>query len=226
MAGPQQAGDTRRVGGWLPAQDDLEAWLEELAAEAEAMPTDAPLRPAVARFRALIDRDPVVRLHVSQMVEQVPDVAPYTRPHVRGVADLLRMVDLVTGRAPEYREGAMVGVPLNAVLDACMRTPAGTAAFRHDAINAALRDVLRAWCDYLSGPESLAVLNTSPRGWMCEAARRASHIEDFEHDPGAPHWGFASWNDFFFALGALPDPHTGAAAPLPVCARLATAGGA
>ncbi len=46
---------------------------------------------------------------------------------------MLLLIDEVIGRAPEYNETGLVGVPLNAVLDWCMGTPAGFAAFRHDA---------------------------------------------------------------------------------------------
>ena len=97
--------------------------------------------------------------------------------------------------------------PLNAVLDWCMGTPAGFAAFRHPPINAMLRKILNVWCEFLSSPDSLYVLNDSPRGWKCAAARQATGIEQFQYDPREKHWGFASWNDFFtrrFKPGARP----------------------
>jgi phosphatidylserine decarboxylase len=59
------------------------------------------------------------------------------------------------------------------------------------------RKVLDAWCEFLSSEDSLYVLNTSPSGWMSEKAREAVGMEDYQHDPGAEHWGFTSWNDFF-----------------------------
>ena len=78
-----------------------------------------------------------------------------------------------------------------------MGTPAGFAAFRHDAINAMFRKILRAWCDFLSSPESLYVINDSPRGWKCASARKSTRIEQFQYKPREKHWGFASWNDYF-----------------------------
>jgi phosphatidylserine decarboxylase len=60
-----------------------------------------------------------------------------------------------------------------------------------------LKKVLTVWCDFLSSPDSLYVLNDSDAGWMSQAARRAIGIEQFRHDAGDPHWGFTSWNDFF-----------------------------
>ena len=65
--------DVRRVGGWLPAdQEDLEAWLaghrERVAAKGEQV----PLHPVIVEFQELIDTDPVVRMYVSEMIAQVP----------------------------------------------------------------------------------------------------------------------------------------------------------
>ena len=49
----------------------------------------------------------------------------------------------------------------------------------------------------LDSTDSLCVLNDSPSGWKCAAARRAIGIEQYQHDPSDEHWGLASWNDFF-----------------------------
>ena len=97
------------------------------------------------------------------MIEQVPRTQPYTKRHLESVDQMLLLIDEVIGRAPEYNETGMVGVPLHAVLDWCMATPAGFAAFRNDAINAAFRRILRAWCEFLCSPKSLYV-STTRRG--------------------------------------------------------------
>jgi phosphatidylserine decarboxylase len=60
-----------------------------------------------------------------------------------------------------------------------------------------LKKILTVWCDFLSSPNSLYVLNDSDTGWTSETARRAIGIEQYRHDPADPHWGFTSWNDFF-----------------------------
>ena len=42
---------------------------------------------------------------------------------------------------------------------------------------------------------------------MSDAARQAIGIEQYQHNPADPHWGFTSWNDFFtrrFRDGARP----------------------
>ena len=186
-----------RVGRWLPHQDELEVWLDGFIKEVEKKGGRAKLHPAVEELRALMDRDPLVRMAVEQMVEQEAHAKQYTRRFIQDVDQLLLLISEVIGRAPEYNETGMVGVPLNAVLDWCMGTTAGFAAFRNDAINAAFRVILRAWCDYLCSSDSLSVLNDSPKGWKSASAKKSTKIAQFQHKPREKHWGFASWNDFF-----------------------------
>jgi len=99
--------------------------------------------------------------------------------------------------APEFGEETMVATPLGAILDWTMGTPAGFSAFRDPRINAMLKQILTAWCKFLSSGDSLYVLNDSPSGWKCDEARRAVGIDQYQYDPQDEHWGFDSWNDFF-----------------------------
>lgn len=202
------ATDMRRRGGWLPDdQDDLEAWLaghrERVAAKGEHV----PLHPVMEEFRALIDRDPVVRMYLNEMIAQVPRGRDYRQRHLQSVQQMLRLINEVLTMAPEFSEDAMVVLPLGAILDWTMGTPAGFAAYRDGRVNAMLKKILSAWCEFLSGPDSRYVLNDSPSGWKSAAARQAIGIEQFQHDPADMYWGFASWNDFFtrrLADGARP----------------------
>ena len=82
-------------------------------------------------------------MYVTQMIEQVPHAKRYSKRHLENVAQMLQLINEIIGRAPEYNETGLVGVPLNAVLDWCMGTPAGFAAFRHPPINAVIRKILR-----------------------------------------------------------------------------------
>ncbi|WP_375388796.1 phosphatidylserine decarboxylase family protein [uncultured Amnibacterium sp.] len=186
--------DPRRRGGWLTSrQDDLEAWLR---GHRERAGEGGPLHPAVRAFGDLVEGDPILRMHAHRMIEEEPQAKGYSEQPVESLDQLLVLMDEVLTTAPEYGE-AMVATPLGAVLDWTMGTPAGFAFYRDPRVNAALRDVLNAWAEYLEGPDSLSVLNASPSGWMGQAAREAIGIERFQHDPDAPHWGFTSWNDFF-----------------------------
>ena len=192
------AADVRRRAGWLPGnQDDLEAWLAGHRERVEAKGNQIVLHPVLAEFRDLIDSDPVVRMYLEQMIAQVPPGKQYRERHLQSVPQMLRLISEVLTMAPEFSEDMMVMTPLGAILDWTMGTPAGFAAFRDPRINAMLKKILAAWCEFLSGGGSRYVLNDSPSGWKCATARRAIGIEQYQHDPEDEYWGFTSWNDFF-----------------------------
>jgi phosphatidylserine decarboxylase len=189
--------DVRRRAGWLPQDhDDLESWLAGHRKRAEANKDKVPLHPVLTEFAQLIDSDPVVRMYIHQMIDQVPHAKPYRQRHLQNPDQLLLLINEVLTVAPEFGENQVI-IPLSAVLDYTTTTPAGFAAYRDPRINAMLKKILGAWCEFLDSPDSLYVLNESPSGWMCPAARRQIGIEQFEHDPDHEHWGFTSWNDFF-----------------------------
>ena len=97
-------------------------------------------------------------------------------------------------------------LPMGAVLDWTMGTPAGIAAYRDSRINGALKAILREWCEFLNTPAALYVLNDSPQGWKSVKACADVGMQ-FQHDPSHHHWGSTSWNDFFtrrFVDGARP----------------------
>jgi phosphatidylserine decarboxylase len=199
--------DVRRRAGWLPGgQDELESWLSTHRERVEARGEQIVLHPVLTEFQDLIDTDPVVRLYMNQMIAQVPSTKPYRKRHLENVTQMLRLINEVLRMAPEFGP-EMVATPLAAILDWAMGTPAGFAAFRDPRINAMLKKILTAWCEFLSSSDSLYVLNDSPSGWKSAAARRTVGMEQYEHDPEDEYWGFASWNDFFtrrFKEGARP----------------------
>ncbi|MDP9073365.1 MAG: phosphatidylserine decarboxylase family protein [Actinomycetota bacterium] len=198
MTTHSQPVDVRRQAGWLPDdQDDLEAWLAGHRERVEARGEQIVLHPVIIKFQELIDADPVVRMYVNQMIAQVPRTKPYRKRHLESVEQMMRLINEVLTMAPEFGESGMVATPLGAILDWTMGTPAGFAAFRDPRINAMLKKILTTWCKFLSSRDSLYVLNDSPSGWKCDAARRAVGIEQFEYDPEDERWGFTSWNDFF-----------------------------
>ena len=164
------------------------------------------LHPVLIEFQQLLDDDPILRMHVNEMITQVPKTRQYRERHVASVKELLRLINEVLGMAPEFGE-QNVTLPLTAILDWTMGTSAGFAAYRDDQLNQMIRKILNVWGQFLDSRESLYVLNDSPRGWKCEAARQAMGIDQYQHDPDDEHWGFRSWNDFFtrrFNLDARP----------------------
>ncbi|HEV7203212.1 MAG TPA: phosphatidylserine decarboxylase family protein [Jatrophihabitans sp.] len=201
------ADDVRRRAGWFPdSQDDLEAWLKGHRDRAEARGEDAGLHPVIVEFQELVDSDPVVRMYLERMIEQVPRNRNYSQRHLTGVEQMLRLINEVLTVAPEFGDQA-VTLPLGAILDWTMGTPAGFAAYRDPRINAMLKKILTVWCGFLDSADSRYVLNDSPTGWKSDGARQAIGIEDYQHDTDDPYWGFTSWNDFFtrrLAPGARP----------------------
>lgn len=143
------------------------------------------------------------------MIQQVPRTRTYRDRHVKDLPHLLQLVNEVLTVAPEFGSNAVI-TPLGAIFDWAIDTPAGHSAFRDPRINAMLKKVLTAWCEFLSGPNSRYVLDDSPSGWLGHQARQAIGLDQFHYDPTADYGGFRSWNDFFtrtFAPGMRPIAH-------------------
>jgi phosphatidylserine decarboxylase len=64
--------DGHRTGHWLPHQKALKEWLERFSKDVRTKAGGSGLHPAVEEFRELINGDPIVRLLIGQMIEEVP----------------------------------------------------------------------------------------------------------------------------------------------------------
>jgi phosphatidylserine decarboxylase len=150
---------------------------------------------AVAGLAKLIETDPIVRMYVSEMIDQVPD----EHKVVHDTAGLLLALQRITVTAPLYDQDPAKrnAFPMSSLFAYMMMTPAGEAVFRNNDFNEAIRGVLRQWCDYLDSPESAHVLNEGPHGWLSTFAYQDMKLWEFEFDRSKPHWGFASYNDYF-----------------------------
>jgi phosphatidylserine decarboxylase len=114
---PSRVADVRRQAGWLPDdQDDLEAWLAGHRERVEAHGDDVVLHPVIAQFQEFIDGDTVVRMHLNQMISQVPSTKHYTKRHLQNVPQMLRLINEVLTMAPEFGEKSMVVTPIGAIL--------------------------------------------------------------------------------------------------------------
>lgn len=193
-----------RVGKWLPSdQAFLESWMGKLIAEVDR--EDRPLHPVVQQFKDFIEGDPEAYMLFNQMFSQVPRKPPYNQnpaggPQVRDYHHMLRLVNAILTRAPEFNTTGLVGFPINAIFDWSMATTSGFAAFLSERVNHQLKNVLDAWGRYLCSGDSRYVLNTDPEtGWFGAAAMKAmpGFDEEFKCDPAAPYHGFRSWDDFF-----------------------------
>jgi phosphatidylserine decarboxylase len=198
MTGTHLQTDARsRHGHWLPEDSDaVDAWCHGFAARAEAK-GKIKYHAVIEEFAELIASDPIVRMYATDMISQVPGGKRFRAHHLKSVDQMLLLMNALLTHAPEFDTTALVGCPLNAILDWSMGTQAGFAFFRLPAINAILRKILTVWCEFLSSESSLYVLNDSPTGWKCAKARELMRMTEFEHDADDKYWGFASWNDFF-----------------------------
>ena len=187
---------SHRLGGWLPARHHHEAWVAQFAA-AQSGKRAAAFHPAIERFQAMLDADPVARMYVTRMIDEVPSDEVHKAHHIKNVEHMLILMNAMLTFAPEFDDTALVATPLSAIVDWSMGTPSGLAAFRYPPVNEGLKNILTAWCEFLSGPGSRHVINASPNGWKSPAARAAMRMDDYDHSPGARYWGFNSWNDFF-----------------------------
>lgn len=226
-----------RVGAWLPSDQKVQdIWLQQLIVEvdgrdeidavedvdADVNPRMRNLHPVVEDFKKTIDTDAEINMYFHQMFNQVPLKPPYNesptgKPQVRNYHMMLRLINAIMSKAPEYNSTGLVGFPINAILDWSMATTGGFAAFLNDKVNEQLKRVLNQWGVYLKSPESTYVLNHDPhKGWLGKDALKAmqeasgdsrSFAEEFVCNPAETHYGFTSWDDFFtrvFREGVRP----------------------
>ena len=190
---------THRLGGWLPVDPrHLSKWLESNIAEAEQR--NASLHPVVREFRDMIENDPVMNMYFTLMFEQQPRSAPKPGSgdvKLEDYEQMLVVMNHVLTTSPTFDSTAMVGCPINAILDYPMITPTGLAAFADPRVNEMLRRLLSVWAEFLDSEASCYVLDDSPSGWLGPVARDSLQLHEFRVDPDAEFCGFKSWNDFF-----------------------------
>jgi phosphatidylserine decarboxylase len=201
----------KRLGNWLPNdRSKLKEWVNkqiiEIKSKINTDDVDLPFQhQAVEDLKELIENDVNIYVLTNQMIAQALDYDKYDpvgSPEITDYQMMLRLIDYILSKAPEYiqpdEEGhSLIGFPINAILDWCMGTPAGYAFFLNEKVNHCFKAILNTWSKFLCSEESVYVLNDGDNGWMCEAAQKEINIQDFKYDPKDIHWGFKSWNEFF-----------------------------
>lgn len=185
----------KRLGGWLPADETmLVAYRTNLLRHVKR--ANLQLHPEVVKLGELINNDPILRMNFTMAIEQAT-----AEGHDLGYSTIDELMQLINGvmtMSPAFDTSALVGCPLNAILDWIMCVPSGFEAFRSPLLNAQLKKVLNTWGDFLNSEASCAYLNTdSPKGWFCPEALETINMKEFQYDESKPYWGFTSWNDFF-----------------------------
>ncbi|SDL09604.1 phosphatidylserine decarboxylase [Maridesulfovibrio ferrireducens] len=194
-----------RVGKWLPSdQQVLNDWRADIISQTDGS-SKVVLLPVIQEFKDLIESDPELFMLFTEMFKQVPHKPPYDKdptgkPQVRDYNHMLRLINAIMTRAPEFNKTGLVGFPINAILDWPMGTSAGTAAFLNDKVNRQLKKILTQWAVFLGSQDSRYVLSDDPEnGWFGRDAKKAmpTFAKDFICDPKKPYYGFTSWDDFF-----------------------------
>ena len=175
--------------GYLPRDrrsiDDWNLEMRERLASGARKPGSA-----VARLGKLIETNSIIRMYVSEMIDQVPN----GHKVVHDIPELLQALELITVTAPLYNQdpNKRNAFPMSSLFTYMMMTPAGEAVFRNDEFNRALKGVLQQWCAYLDTPASAHVLNEGPYGWLSDFAYQDMKLYEFKIDRSKPHWGFTS----------------------------------
>jgi phosphatidylserine decarboxylase len=186
------------AAGYLPAdRSAVDLFHQQLAIDMREAEAGAEVSPAVMALGQLLERDPIVRMYVMQMIEEALEI-PGSPKTITNVYDLLNALDRIVRIAPVYApKGQRNFFPMSSLFVYMMFTTAGEAAFRNAPFNDAIRRILKEWCAYLDSPASREVINTGPNGWLSGPAREEYKLDDFQVDWSAPYGGFASYNDFF-----------------------------
>ncbi|HEV2802117.1 MAG TPA: phophatidylserine decarboxylase associated domain-containing protein [Pyrinomonadaceae bacterium] len=189
------------IAGYLPRdRAAVDEWQKNLKRELQETREKGVRKkkrsPAVKALEELIALDGIVRMYVSQMLEQQPS----EHNNISTIDELLDALDYIVTLAPRYNAdpNKRHAFPMSELFTYMMMTQAGEAVFRNVAFNSALRVVLQEWCAFLDSPKSASVLNEGEDGWLSQSAYWFNRLFEFEiPNQKAPHWGWKSYNDYF-----------------------------
>lgn len=197
------------LAGYLPKDRAvLDQWHTERANELTrvGLPEEYSW-PSVQQLAQLLDDDSIIRMYVTEMIDQVqylpypPNPNPYPTA-VKNVPELLAVLDQIVTEAPSYgtKERPGIRFPMSALFGYMMMTQAGEAVFRNKLFNEALRAILTEWCNFLDSKDSCSRLTTRRGDWLSLEAVEELDLNEYvtEEDKGKKHWGFTSWNNFFY----------------------------
>lgn len=188
------------IAGYLPQdKKNILNWHKQLVSDLENEKKKGgktSFQPSVEALSKLISENGIVRMYVTQMINEVPAA----QRKIKSPEQLLDALNYIIQRAPEYNPDPAKRntFPMSALFVYMMFTPSGETAFTMTEFNDAIRNILQAWCDYLDSPASCNVLNTGKNGWLSPSAYALNQLNEFIiPDKNAPHWGFKSYNDYF-----------------------------
>jgi len=173
--------------------------------------TRLKLHPSIAELLLAIKNDPTIYMCYHNMYMQQAVVAKqvfikelednhvgigiYCKTWQHGIL----LLNACVHEAPEYSTDCLIPVPMNAILNLPMATPAGNTLFLNDKVNVLFKNILNEWGQFLMTKYSTYVLTDNPGGWFSTEALTAmpDFLETYICDPDAPHYGYTSFDDFF-----------------------------
>ena len=169
-------------------------------ADAHKVATELDLHAPVRDLLEAIQSDPKICMFFHQMFWQQADQAKPGSIRVPCWQIALLLINQIMTQAPEYDAEALVPVPINALLNLPMATPAGFACFLNDKINMLFKKILNYWGEFLTTRASCYIL-TDDRvgGWFTDKALAAmpGFVDLYECDPTVAFWGYTSFDNFF-----------------------------
>ena len=110
------------------------------------------LHPPVVELYKLILNDPEVNMFFHQMFwQQKTDGEGIIIPNWQTFIVLL---NFIMQYPPMYSSSALVGFPINALINWPMATQAGHACFLYDKVNKAFKNILNYWAEFLTTSDS------------------------------------------------------------------------
>jgi phosphatidylserine decarboxylase len=190
-----------RRGGWLPHSEQTLSHFRATLARHSSSRTSKVLSPPVQELQDLVMGTPILRMHLTEAIEQalaLEQTLPEVQLGYSTIPELMLLIDSVMTMSLPFSTSEMVACPINALLDWPMCVPSGFPFFQFPEVNEKFKLILDHWSAFLGSHDSRRYLNSkSPDGWFSTEAAEYVDMSLFECHPGKPHFGFASWNDFF-----------------------------
>ena len=162
------------------------------------------MHPAVSELLQTFLGSPNLKMLIDRAVSQADHPTTYN-DYRSFCEDLNEVIQLAPGW---HAEASFTGAGINALFKPIITTEAGRQLFRYTDFNRSMRLVMEAYYQFLDSKASTAnMTDRHENAWFCAEARETIGLEEYEHDPRQPHYGFHSWNEFFtrkFRSGSRP----------------------
>jgi|GEM_PF-6896306 len=121
-----------RHGGWLPHSENALSQFRATLAHHSSSRTSKVLSPPIQELQSLLMGTPVLRMHLTDAIEQALTLAQ-SHPEVglgySTILELMLVLDSVMTMSLPFSTSELVACPINALLDWPMCVPAGFPIF-------------------------------------------------------------------------------------------------